>query len=86
METREFRVLVLTHSKTGMLMAVSPDHKGLNVAARSEEELKTLLPQAIRALLEAEGEKVIAVETRHELDAPPGFDNPSYRAEARLAA
>ncbi len=55
---RQFRIGVLQHKGTDLLIATSEDLKGLMVHARTEEELEERIPEAIRELLEAEGQKM----------------------------
>lgn len=49
----QIRIHVLRHKTTGLLLAVSDDLKGLNVAARTLEEILTELPPALELLLGA---------------------------------
>lgn len=83
---RRFRVVVRKHAPTGLMVAISPDHNGLNVFGRTEEEIRRLIPDALKALLEAEGGRVLEVTAEHETADINGFDNPSFVAEAKFAA
>jgi hypothetical protein len=85
LQERHFRINVHRHKTTDLLMAVSPDHKGLNVCGRSYDEIDRLIPQAIRALLEAEGIHVVAVGAAKEQEFS-GFDSPTLIASAQLEA
>lgn len=53
-----WRVETITNVKTGLLIAISEDLPGLYVHGRSQEELDERVPIAIKALVEAQGEKV----------------------------
>lgn len=88
METfeRRYRIVVRSHTTTGLMVGISPDHPGLNVFGRSEDEIGRLLPAALRALLEAEGVQVMEITAKHETADVRGFNNPSFVAEAKLAA
>jgi hypothetical protein len=55
------KINVITHRKTGLLVARSDDLPGLMVHGRSDEELDERIPDAIRALMEAQGERVADV-------------------------
>lgn len=83
---RQYRIVVRKHEPTGLMVGVSPDHPGLNVFGRSEDDIHRLIPSTLRALLEAEGVKVIEITAEHETADIQGFDNPSFMAEAKLAA
>lgn len=85
-EERKFRVDVQRHQATGLFVAISPDHKGLNVFAHSEEALKKLIPDALRALLVAEGKDVVSVTAEHESGDFEGFVHPGFIAAAQLQA
>jgi hypothetical protein len=66
---------VLYHPPTKMLVATSPELKGLIVHARSEEEINERVPLAIRLIMEADGyivESVTPVDG-DESPAPAGF-------------
>lgn len=84
MEMTVYRVEVLQRRGSDLLFAYSPDHPGLNVTARSHEELSERLPGAVRLLLEAEGKIVEDVNVRSAVDAPPDFQAYSYIADAEL--
>lgn len=55
---REFRVEIVLHQGTGLLVAVSDDLPGLYVHGRSTDELSDRIPLAIKAILEADGSPV----------------------------
>lgn len=50
------------HQPTGLLAAYSDDLKGLLVFGKSNQELDTKIPGAIRELLEAMGHSVFSIE------------------------
>lgn len=87
MESREYRIQVIRHRHSDLLMAISPDHKGINVAARSEAELKNELAAVLQAMLEAQGNHVVRVEVIEVEDAPVDeFEVNNLIANAQLAA
>lgn len=77
-----FRIRLLKHKTTDLMLAVSDDLTGLMVPGRSEEEVVERLPRAIRELLEADGKEVASIEL--EEDSPTDFIPPAYIANARL--
>jgi len=78
MRMKQLSILVTPFRDADLLVAVCPEMSGLVVHARSLDELDTKLPGAIRELVEAGGEKVLAVETaRHDLPQADGFDTNS---------
>lgn len=81
---RTITVDVLQHEATGLMVALSPEMKGLIVHGRSDSELMERIPIAIRDLMEAEGCKVESVVPVNE-DVPPGF-TPSHRRFQAIAA
>lgn len=81
------KIQVVRHHDTGLLMAFSPDLKGLLVPGRSEKDLEQKLPAAIREILEAEGNRVTRVEAMPDPDERLGdFATPAFIANAQLAA
>ena len=83
---REIRVQLVANRETGLLVALSDDMKGLMVAARSEEEIERELPDAIREILEAEGNTVLSVTAEAgPRGLPAGFSSTAMIASARLA-
>ena len=58
MKTMLITIDVFRYEDTGLLMAVSDELKGLMVHGRNERELNRRIPQAIRAIFEAEGKEV----------------------------
>ncbi len=66
---------LMTHETTGLMVAVSPEMKGLYVHARTEKELLERIPVAIRAILEADGFEVLSIL---EVAGKPA-DKPSFR-------
>lgn len=55
-------ISVHAHAKTGLLVATSTELKGLIVHGRTLEEVRERIPDAIRALFEAEGKIVVSVK------------------------
>lgn len=87
MESREYRIQVIRHRHSDLLMAISPDHKSINVAARSEAELKSELATVLQAMLEAQGNHVVRIEVIEVEDAPADeFEVNNLIANAQLAA
>lgn len=88
MNTMEIHVSIISHAKTGLLLATSEDHKGLMVHGRSLEEIEARLPVAIRALLEAEGKTVASItpiDLGHDVKKA-GFSPSTATFEAELCA
>jgi hypothetical protein len=87
MELEEKRITIKTvrHKTTGLLVAMSDEMKGLYVHARSEKELLERIPVAIRAILEANGCRVISV---YEVEIPSeslgGFIPSERKFDARF--
>lgn len=72
---RIITVEVAEHKGTGLLVGFSKDMKGLYVHGRTEEELEARIPQAIKAILEADGKgtyQVMKVEDDAE-ELPEAF-------------
>ncbi len=59
-------VEMMTHKKTGLIIATSKQLRGLIVHGRTLEEINARLPIAIKDLFEAEGQKVARVEKVEE--------------------
>jgi hypothetical protein len=68
-------IKTVAHKTTGLLVATSPDMPGLYVHARSQADMAERIPQAIKAILEADGYTVTAVEP---IDGEP--DGPDFVA------
>ncbi len=49
-------VMLATHIKSGLMLAISPDVPGLYVHGKNKEEIEERIPIAIRALVEADRE------------------------------
>jgi hypothetical protein len=83
---RRFRIDVLTHRESDLLVAVSDDLPGLMVQARSQAELHARIAPAIRELLEAQGNQVLNVETDGNAlaVAPSAFLSHRLLASARM--
>ncbi|MEK9751766.1 MAG: hypothetical protein VW338_00945 [Rhodospirillaceae bacterium] len=75
----------VVHRDTKLMVATSPELRGLIVHARSESELDERIPQAIRALLEAEGHSVSSIEPVVEEGTPSAFVPMTRRFQARAA-
>ena len=87
MERFVITINVLMNKKSGLLVAVSDDLKGLYVHARSEEELHERLPVAIRSILEADGHQLEElVEIERLAPADLGFISNHLKFNARIAA
>lgn len=85
--TREMIVNVrfVTHRDTGLIVAVSDDHRGLYVHGRTMKDVWERVPVALRALLEAEGKEVIAIhEVSEDGLRASGFVPSSARFNAEL--
>lgn len=61
MKVMEIAITFLHHQKTDLIIATSPSHKGLMVHGRTVQEVEARIPEAIRALLEAEGKTVMSI-------------------------
>ena len=86
-DVRIIRVNLIKNIKSGLLVALSPDMKGLMVAAKTQKQIASELPDAIREMLEAEGHPVLSVTAESDpKELPPGFSSSSMIANARLAA
>lgn len=74
MRTREITVEIIRHEKTGLLVALSDDMRGLLVHGDTVEEIEERLPKAIHDILEHEtkGQARIIVE-EVPVTAMPGF-------------
>lgn len=86
--SQSITIETIRHRDTGLIVATSPEMKGLIVHARSEKELNVRIPQAIRAILEAEGVRVVDVkpaEVEKETKTPAGFV-PSRQTFEAIAA
>lgn len=82
-------VYTVSHKDTGLLIAMSDELKGLYVHGRTQQELEDRIPIAIRAILEADGKKVISVKKEAGSEPRPGGFLPtanSYQAQFAAAA
>lgn len=85
MEIKHYRIEVLTHPGTGLLVATSPDLKGFMAHANDFDGLRGRVLTALRALMEARGYHVDDV--RLIGDEPVGeFERSSFEVETALAA
>lgn len=64
---------IAVHRDTRLLVATSPELKGLVVHARSQDEMNSRIPQAIKALLEAQGHTVESVSPADDEQTLPDF-------------
>lgn len=79
-------VEVMQHEATGLLVAVSEDVKGLYVHGRSPEELEARIPQALRAIFEADGRSAGRIEKRDGAPKAPPFRKYSARYDVETMA
>ena len=86
MDHRTIRTDVLWNEKTGLLLAVSDDLKGLYVHGRIIQELYERIPIAIKDLLEANGEGIFEVSLIDSDAVLTGFVPPRLAFDARLAS
>lgn len=88
MSSTVLRVEFKKHDVTGLIVAYSPDHKGFMVHGRTLEEVESRIPGALRALLAAEGKKVLEVRKLNNSPKPPStfFPPDGVRFEAELTA
>ena len=86
MDDMQIKVDFVVHEKTGLIVAVSDQLKGLYVHGRSLAEVEARLPSGIRALLEAEGRSVRGVAPQQEtvLKAKPRFVSPRNVRDSRM--
>lgn len=85
---RVWFVRTIVHRETGLRLAISDDLPGLYVHGETDEEIERQIPDAIRELLEASGERVTEiVKCDDDHDIPEGFADPvsKYAAESCLA-
>jgi len=81
----EIRVVTAQHKSTDLLMAYSDDLPGLLVPGRSHEEIREKLPEAIKEILEANGNRVARVEANDEnSDLPENFHLSGFLAKAEM--
>lgn len=84
---REIHVHLVRNRKSGLIVALSDDLNGLMVAGRTEEQVESEVPGAIRELLEAAGHRVLSVTAEQEPKGlPPEFSSSMLIARARLAS
>ena len=67
-----YRIKVVRHRRTGLMVALSPDLPGLMVHGRDDDELRQRIPGSIREILEAQGFRVRDVGLD---DGDDGLDN-----------
>lgn len=76
---------VVMHRDTKLMVATSPELRGLMVHGRSPEELNRRIPEAIKALLEAQGHRVDTVESMDD-ESPSSDFVPTVRKFHAIAA
>lgn len=64
-------VVLWTHDKSGLMVAMSPDIPGLYVHGQSEDEINSRIPVALRALVDADQQ--LASKRVKGLTPPEGF-------------
>ncbi|NBC34065.1 MAG: hypothetical protein GVY13_15430 [Alphaproteobacteria bacterium] len=84
MQEMVVRVKFLKNKRTGLLVAVSDDLKGLMVPARSMDEMGVFLPDAIKELMAAKGQSLEGVVIAAEADDDSGAFEVVDKATARL--
>jgi hypothetical protein len=85
MEERIIRITLRKHDTSPLLAATSDDLQGLIVFGRTWQEIEKKLPNAVRALLEAMGFKVVSVTAvADERVSRAGFGPPAFIANASL--
>lgn len=85
--TKTIRIRIVEHRDSGLLVALSEDLKGLMVPGRSDNEIAKKLPDAVREILEAEGNKVISVTAdTNDNHLPPIFMARDFIANAQIEA
>ena len=84
---RFISVKIVRHKTTGLMVGISEDLKGLMIAGHTEAEIEAKIPDAVKDLLEASGERVISVTMQPD-DAAMSeeFISATLVANARLAA
>jgi len=75
-------ITIHEHRVTHLLVATSTNMPGLYVAARSVDQIRREIPEAIRELLEAEGRTVVSVTADEPPTRPDGFEVRSMSASA----
>lgn len=68
----DIRVEIITHEKTGLLVATSPDLRGLYAHGRTIDDLEVAVTRAIKDILEANLQTPVTVRKRPE-DRKRGF-------------
>jgi hypothetical protein len=69
---REFRIHVLGHRKTGLLMALCDELPGFIVHADTDEEIEAKLAPAFKQYMRAAGQHVESVQVTGS-GRPPGY-------------
>lgn len=82
MHKNRFKITLLEHKETGLLMATSDDLPGLVVHGKSAEEIEGKLPGIVSDLLKASGEQVGEVRLERTRIDGIGFGPPSFIANA----
>jgi hypothetical protein len=85
--TRTIKVTIMQHLDTSLLIATSDDLKGLFLAGHSEAAIGDQLPDAVRMLLEAEGNNVLSLATARDSTGLPGsFSGRDFIASVQVEA
>lgn len=80
-------IKISRHEKTGLMVAYSDDMKGLIVHGKTFNEINYRVPEAIKALLEAEGHSAVSVEPLESFEPEQmGFENLTMRFQLQEAA
>jgi hypothetical protein len=80
----QYKIHVLEHAETGLLMALCGELDGFVVHAHSDEEMEAKLVPAFKQFLKALGKPVGQIELTRT--APPGYRPPTFLAKAALEA
>lgn len=74
------------HEKTGLVVAVSDDIRGLFVAGRSVEEVESKLPSAVSELVQAEMQVAAKRHAVGKTPAQAGFRQMQHHRQIELTA
>lgn len=86
MNVVHFEIKFVRHTQTGLIVAYSPDHAGVMIHGRTFGEVKQRIPEAVRAIFEAEGKEIISIEEDADGEtAGSGFMPSSARFHASLS-
>lgn len=84
---QQFKVDIIQHEKTGLLVATSDDLPGLYAHGRTMEDLEKAIAVAIKDILEAKTDRKVQVKKR-AATKPSGFfpREMTFAADGALAA